>query len=150
MGEGLPKATLPSSVVMPRGNGAVEFPAAPGPAPTFFEPFSRTSYWDRQEERVTLPADGRYTVAVWHPTGELGRYTFVIGTKERLGGDPAFPVKLRSYWTPVEPGNGLAADEPHDHADHRYDSEATKPGRGLETAWQSFLNWIHNVLAQYQ
>ena len=41
-------------------------------------------------------------VAVWHPQGEVGRYTFVIGETERLGGDPAFPVKMRSYWTPVE------------------------------------------------
>jgi hypothetical protein len=41
-------------------------------------------------------------VAIWHPHGEVGRYTFVIGEKERLGGDPFFPLKMRSYWTPVE------------------------------------------------
>jgi len=51
--------------------------------------------------RVTLPAGGRYVVAVWHPDGEVGRYTFVIGEKERLGGDPAFPIKMRRYWKPV-------------------------------------------------
>ncbi len=44
---------------------------------------------------------GRYTVAVWHGAGEVGRYVFVIGDKEQLGGDPAFPMKMRSYWTPV-------------------------------------------------
>ena len=70
---------------------------------TFFEPFSRTSYWERQSQRVTLPADGRYLVAIWHPTGETGRYGFVIGDKERPGGDLAFMRKLRSYWTPVQP-----------------------------------------------
>jgi hypothetical protein len=40
-------------------------------------------------------------VAVWHPEGQVGRYTFVIGDKERRGGDPAFPIKMRRYWTPV-------------------------------------------------
>ena len=28
--------------------------------------------------------------------------TFVIGEKEQFGGDLAFPMKMRSYWTPVE------------------------------------------------
>jgi hypothetical protein len=51
---------------------------------------------------VTLPAGGQYVVAVWHPDGQVGRYTFVIGEKEKLGGDLAFPIKMRSYWTPVE------------------------------------------------
>ena len=50
---------------------------------------------------MTLPVDGRYVVAVWHPGGAVGRYTFVIGDKERPGGDLAFGRKLRCYWTPV-------------------------------------------------
>ena len=33
---------------------------------------------------MTLPANGRYVVAVWHPQGELGRYGFVIGDKNGL------------------------------------------------------------------
>ncbi|MDH4208976.1 MAG: hypothetical protein OEV76_08875, partial [Anaerolineae bacterium] len=89
---------------------ALEIAPAPGPAPTFFEPFSRTSYWDRQEERVSLPADGRYVVAVWHPEGQVGRYVFVVGDKERLGGDPTFPLKMRDYWTPV--GSSTAGTMP--------------------------------------
>jgi glycerol-3-phosphate acyltransferase PlsY len=101
MGPGLPQGDVADRVVRPGGAGVMEIAPSPGLPPTFFEPFSRTSYWDRQEERVTLPADGRYVVAVWHPQGRLGRYVFVIGDKERLGGDPAFPVKMRGYWTPV-------------------------------------------------
>ncbi len=101
MGPGLPGADLPGHVICPDEAGALEIAPLPGPAPTFFEPFSRTSYWDRQEERVTLPANGRYVVAVWHPEGQVGRYVFVVGDKERLGGDPAFPLKMRDYWTPV-------------------------------------------------
>jgi len=40
---------------------------------------------------------------VWHPAGETGRYGFVIGDKERPGGDVAFMSKLRAYWTPFDP-----------------------------------------------
>jgi hypothetical protein len=102
MGPGLPDAELPGEVVVPGGWGALVIEPPQGPASTFYEPFSRTSYWERQEQRVTLPVGGRYTVAVWHPDDQVGRYTFVIGEREKLGGDPAFPVKMRSYWTPVE------------------------------------------------
>lgn len=107
MGPGLPEAELPDRVARPQGGGAALFPPEPGPAPTFFEPFSRTSYWDRQEERVPLPADGRYTVAVWHAEGERGRYVFVVGDRELPGGDPAFPLKMRAYWTPVGTSAGF-------------------------------------------
>jgi hypothetical protein len=53
---------------------------------------------------VTLPADGRYVVAIWHPTGELGRYGFVIGDRELPGGQLiGLGKKLKAYWTPVTP-----------------------------------------------
>jgi hypothetical protein len=105
MGPGLPDAELPDEVVVPEGWGALVLEPPPGPAATFYEPFSRTSYWERQEQRVTLPVGGQYVVAVWHPDDQVGRYTFVIGEKEKLGGDLAFPIKMRSYWTPVEAPN---------------------------------------------
>lgn len=75
--------------------------AEAGRASVFNEPFSGTSYWDRQSTRATLPADGRYTVAVWHEAGAVGRYTFVIGDREIFGGDRGFARKIREYWTPV-------------------------------------------------
>jgi hypothetical protein len=102
MGPDLPDAGLPGHVERPTGSGGQVFAPAPGPAPTFFEPFSRTSYWDRQEERVALPADGEYVVAVWHPEAQVGRYVFVVGERELPGGDPAFPLKMRRYWRPVD------------------------------------------------
>lgn len=97
----LPAADLPKRIERPRNSGALLLRAAPGAAETFYEPFSRTSYWDRQEERVTLPADGRYVVAVWNERGNIGRYTFVIGDREVFGGDRAFSRKLGAYWTPL-------------------------------------------------
>jgi hypothetical protein len=101
MGPGLPIDELPESVIRPEEAGVLVIPPPPGSALTFFEPFSRTSYWERQEQRIRLTSDGRFVVAVWHPDGQVGRYTFVIGDKERPGGDPAFPLKMRRYWTPV-------------------------------------------------
>jgi len=101
LGPGLAADRLPTRVAVLPGAGSLLIPALTGPAAVFNEPFSRTSYWERQSQRVTLPADGRYVVAVWHGAGEVGRYVFVIGDKERSGGDPAFVLKMRSYWTPV-------------------------------------------------
>lgn len=105
LGPGLGQAALPARVERPvNATGALVMAPAPGEASTFFEPFSRTSYWERQSQRALLPSDGRYTVAVWHPAGATGRYGFVIGDKERPGGDVAFMSKLRDFWTPFQPG----------------------------------------------
>jgi hypothetical protein len=108
MGPGLPTGKHPAGIERRRGDGVKLLPALKGKANTFYEPFSRTSYWERQEARVTLPADGPYVVAVWHAQGQPGRYTFVIGDRERLGGDPLFGRKLRAFWTPVGTGAGQA------------------------------------------
>ena len=67
----------------------------------FYEPFSRTSYWQRQRQWITLPADGDYSLIVWHSDGEVGRYVLVVGDREIPGGDLLFPLKLPNYWTPV-------------------------------------------------
>lgn len=74
----------------------------PVAATPFYEPFSRTNYWRRQREKVALPADGAYTVVVWSAANQRGRYVLVIGDREVPGGDPLFPLKMSSYWTPLE------------------------------------------------
>jgi hypothetical protein len=53
---------------------------------------------------VKLPANGSYSVAVWDDRGQVGRYVFVIGDREVLGGDLAFPLKMKDYWKPIDPG----------------------------------------------
>ena len=110
MGPGLPPAgltQLPRRVTAPAKStppaGASIWHAAPGKPTTFFEPFSRTKYWERQENRIKLPVNGRYTIAVWSDNCAMGRYTLVVGEREVLGGDPAFPMKLPAYWQPVQP-----------------------------------------------
>lgn len=115
IGPGLPARSHPDAITVPAKNGAIILRARQGPATTFFEPFSRTSYWERQEERFTLPADGQFIVAVWSDTGQTGRYTLVVGDREVMGGDPAFPLKLRSFWTPVEPAQSQVTSTNHLH-----------------------------------
>ncbi len=103
IGPGLPEGrdVLPATVSLAEGEGVEVIPPPEGTPSTFFEPFTGTSYWERQERTVVLPADGSYRVAVWHPRGAVGRYVFTVGRAERLGGDPAFMAKIRRYWTPV-------------------------------------------------
>jgi hypothetical protein len=102
MGQGLPSSNLPDRVEKPKNYGSLILPP-PENSTAFFEPFSRTSYWTRQEQNVTLPENSSYQVAIWDDRGEVGRYVFVIGNKEVPGGDLAFPLKMRGYWKPVEP-----------------------------------------------
>jgi hypothetical protein len=101
LGPGLPSGNLPKQVTAQTNTGVLILP--PANATPFFEPFSRTSYWTRQEQHVTLPDNGSYMVAVWDEEGQVGRYVFVIGEKEVLGGDLAFPFKMGNYWTPFVP-----------------------------------------------
>lgn len=105
MGPGLPEGYLPSKIMKPQDFGILILPS-PANATAFFEPFSRTSYWTRQEQYVILPANGSYLVAVWDDNGQVGRYVFVIGDSEIPGGDPAFALKMRNYWTPVNQSIG--------------------------------------------
>jgi hypothetical protein len=112
LGPGLAADRLPPRVAVLPSAGSLLIPALTGPARVFNEPFSRTSYWERQSQRVTIPADGRYVVAVWHGAGEVGRYVFVIGDKERPGGDPAFMRKMRNYWTPAPQPTPVQATAP--------------------------------------
>ena len=124
IGPGLPGAegeALPNEetrALIGTGVGLLLLPATP--ATSFYEPFSRTSYWRRQREKITLPADGRYVLAVWSPEREAGRYVLVVGDREIPGGDPMFALKLPSYWTPVtvgtQPSAAPAPRQPSPHS----------------------------------
>jgi hypothetical protein len=133
MGPGLPPGDLPPQVVKPQGSGVLILPS-PANATSFYEPFSRTSYWTRQEQYVTLPANGSYSVAVWDDEGQVGRYVFVIGDREIPGGDLAFPLKMGSYWTPINQSTGqkgqesAAANKTNGYQDGK--SPVTQPGLG--------------------
>ncbi|MCA1553346.1 MAG: hypothetical protein LC737_03115, partial [Chloroflexi bacterium] len=51
----------------------------------FDEPFTGTTYWNRQKLNATLPQDGTYTVAVFNARGEVGKYVLAIGEREKFG-----------------------------------------------------------------
>jgi len=112
IGPGLPATRLPARIETPSDTGARILRAAPGEPTSFYEPFSRTRYWERQEDRFVLPADGEYWVAVWSDAGQVGRYTLVVGDREIPGGDIGFPFKLRAFWTPV-PASPEPTPAPH-------------------------------------
>jgi hypothetical protein len=115
-------------------------------ASTFYEPFSRTSYWQRQRQWITLPADGDYMLVVWHSGGDIGRYVLVVGDREIPGGDLLFPLKLPNYWTPVIP----AADS-EVMAAHESNTEAeallTPPARESQAQPVVECSWFQRLLA---
>lgn len=56
------------------------------PRDTFYEPFTQTSYWTKQEIRVILPNDGQYFLVVYaHDVSELvasSKFTLAVGEIE--------------------------------------------------------------------
>ncbi len=77
--------------------------APSGPGPDFFEAFSQTHYWGRQSIQFNLPASGSYSLLVFHPEGESGKYVLDTGYEEVFGiGDilqmPIWWVKIRLYF----------------------------------------------------
>lgn len=82
IGKGLPSASgLPFA--LESEEGAVVAPeSGQGNARVFDEPFTQTSYWQRQTLRAELPADETYTIAVYDPRGRSGKYILAIGARE--------------------------------------------------------------------
>jgi len=48
----------------------------------FFEPFTMTSYWRRQQFSIPAPAAGTYYLAVFSAEQQQGKYTLAIGRRE--------------------------------------------------------------------
>jgi hypothetical protein len=122
MGPGLPPFDLPKRIEKSQGSGVQFLPPPKNPTP-FFEPFTRTSYWTRQEQNVTIPENASYAVAVWDDEGQPGRYVFVIGTKEIRGGDLDFAQKIGLYWTPFGP---QTQDQVHGVQPNIYDEDGNR------------------------
>jgi uncharacterized surface protein with fasciclin (FAS1) repeats len=88
----------------------------------WFEPFGGRYYWNWDNYFFDAPEDAAYTVALWHPEQELGRYSFVIGTDEIFGGDPDCMASMGAYWTPLLAGenpypDAVIAADAHTHSD---------------------------------
>jgi len=102
LGPGFPSKDLPPISIL-AGSGTYHVPIPEDMDNVFNEPYSGTSYWRRQRERISLPADGLYYFAIFSPTGQIGRYVLSVGDREIPGGDPQFRQKIQEYWTPVIP-----------------------------------------------
>ncbi|MCE2508014.1 MAG: hypothetical protein J4G04_01725 [Nitrosopumilaceae archaeon] len=57
------------------------------PGDEFYESFGQVTYWERQEVRTHLPADGKYFIVVVDEKGRDGKYALAIGTIEDFSGE---------------------------------------------------------------
>ena len=76
-----------------------------GPARSegYSEPFTQTEYWGRQELDIDLPESGEYTLLVWNPDGQPGKYVLDTGREEVFGLSdvlrmPVWWVRARLYF----------------------------------------------------
>ncbi len=58
---------------------------AGGEVGSFFEPFTQTRYYERQEMNIFAPASGDYYAAVFDLEGRADKYVFAIGEEEKWG-----------------------------------------------------------------
>jgi hypothetical protein len=62
----------------------------------FFEPFTQTNYWGRQELDLDLPETGQYYLVVWNPDEKPGKYVLDTGTREVF--EPADLLRFPIWW----------------------------------------------------
>jgi len=62
------------------------------PGDEFYEPFGQVTYWERQEVRAHLPAEGEYFIVVVDEGGRDGKYALAIGTIEDFSGENLLAV----------------------------------------------------------
>ena len=86
IGAGLRDSAAGAPIALNAGEGAIIAPdLRHDPTRVFDEPFTQTSYWTRQTLIAQLPEDGAYTLAVWNPRGQTGKYVIAIGEREEFG-----------------------------------------------------------------
>jgi hypothetical protein len=109
MGPGLPRPPedelklLPLEV--PDGYGVVISQDDPGdtrPRSTYDEPYTFTGYWEGQRIGRQLPLEGTYYIAIYHPTGQTGKFSLLLGNRTEVGwrnllGFPWLWLQLR-FW----------------------------------------------------
>lgn len=126
-------AELPDGVVLPGDAEAMIVPLGDEPE-YWFEPFGGRYYWNWENYFLDIPEDGTFSVVLWHPQGELGRYSFVVGEEEVLGGDRECMASFDDYWTPLVAGENpyldavegeMAAMGDHMHGDGEMHDHST-------------------------
>ena len=67
------------------------------PGNEFYEPFGQVTYWDRQEVRTEIPADGQYFIVVMDEKNQEGKYSLAIGTIEDFSGGDFFTILPKAW-----------------------------------------------------
>ena len=105
LGPGIPQVDQNAIPIgYPEGFGAIIFPTIVGE--DFFEPFTQTNYWGRQNIDFTLPESGTYYLLVWNPENKFGKYVLDTGTQEVFS--PADLVRFPLWWLQVKLYFGLS------------------------------------------
>lgn len=120
IGPGLPgdrPPELPPGLNIAAGAGLRMVALGVDPA-YFYEPFGRVHFWNYDDDFFRAPQAGAYTVALWHPERQLGRYAFVIGQREVWGGDLECFMAYNIYWTPILEGANPYRDTTVDELMH--------------------------------
>jgi hypothetical protein len=118
---------LPESVMIPDDMGALMVPLG-DEGEYWYEPFGGRYYWNWENYFLQIPEDASYMVALWHPEGELGRYSFVVGEEEIRGGDMDCMATFDDFWTPLLAGENPYPDAVASDGDEHLDGDKHEDG----------------------
>ena len=65
----------------------------------FFEPFTQTKYWEKQETTIKAPTKGKYYLAVFSNQNQEGKYVLSIGRREEWGFNDL--IRMPKIWWDV-------------------------------------------------
>ena len=68
------------------------------PGKEFYEPFGQVTYWERQEVRTEIPADGQYFIVVTDEKSQSGKYSLAVGTIEDFSGADFFTILPKAWF----------------------------------------------------
>ncbi len=67
------------------------------PGNEFYEPFGQVTYWERQEVKSQIPADGKYFIIVMDEKNQGGKYSLAIGTIEDFSGGDLLTILPKAW-----------------------------------------------------
>ena len=68
------------------------------PGNEFYEPFGQVTYWERQEIKTEIPADGKYFIVVVDEKNQKGKYSLAIGTIEDFSAGDFFTILPKAWF----------------------------------------------------
>jgi hypothetical protein len=67
------------------------------PGREFYEPFGQVTYYERQEIKTEIIADGQYFIVVIDENNQSGKYSLAIGTIEDFSGGDFFTILPKAW-----------------------------------------------------